>query len=134
MNDDRVQYMIENLKQSQSDKHQFSIKHGFAYKRPQNFKDCIVIRWKHRRRKDKDFIDYERIKECADLCHEISEKYDLYDENHVFLEFDLRAIKVGVYAFFGWSYKIWAIPNEFKEIQEFIIPKLPAWAIVTRKK
>ena len=129
---DRVQYMIDNTLKLENDRYQFSVKHGFSGKRPQHFKDCIVIRWKHRKRKNKDFIDYERIEEYVALCHEISQKYNLYNEKHPLLESSLRLLGVGIYVFSEWN-KVWAIPNEFKRIQEFILPKLPVWAMVTKK-
>lgn len=132
INNDRVQYMIENLQKLEQDRFEFVLKYGFR-NRTQNFNDCIVVRWKHRKRKDKDFIDYERIEEYASLCHEISEKYNLNDERNPLLEFRLKALKVGIYVFFEWNHQTWAIPNEFKEIQEFIIPKLPSWAFLTKK-
>lgn len=128
---DRVAYMVENLERLEEERHQFSIKYGFAYKRPQDFKNCIVIGWKHRKRKDKSFIDYDRIKEYAALCHEISEKYKLYDEKHPLLDCDLRLLKIGIYSFHSF-FKTWAIPNEFQEIQEHILQKLPEWAVVKK--
>jgi len=128
---DRVSYMIENSKRLEEERHQFSIKHGFAYKRPQYFKNCLVIGWKHRKRKDKNFIDYDRIKEYAALCHEMSEKYKLYDEKDPLLDCDLRLLKIGIYSSYSF-FKTWAIPNEFQEIQEYILQKLPEWAVVKK--
>jgi len=129
---DRVAYMVENRKKLEAERHQFGIKHGFVGKRSQYFKDCLVIRWKHRTRKDKNFIDYDRINEWAELCNEISEKYNLYDDKNPLLESELKLLKVGIYVFRSFSLT-WAIPNEFKEIQEYVLSKVPAWAIVSKK-
>lgn len=133
MNDDRVQCMVNTLKKLESDRYEFGIKHEFARKRPQDYKNCVVIRWKHRKRKNKDFIDYERIEEYVVLCHEITDKYQLRDEENSWLEFSLRAFKAGIYVSTHWDFHVWAIPNEFQEIQEFVLSKIPAWAVVTRR-
>jgi hypothetical protein len=133
MNNDRVEYMVNNLKQLEQRRFQFSKEYGFAYKRPQNYKDCIVVRWKPRKRKDKNFIDYDRIEEYVAICHEISQKYNLYDEKDLLLESSLRLIKIGIYVSPSYHLNTWAIPNEFKEIQEYVLSKLPSWATVSFK-
>ena len=123
---------LTNIRLELEDKrHKFAVKHGFAWKRAQNFKNCIVIRWKTI---NNGKIDYQKIDEYVDLCHHLSDKYNLWIEKYPLLESQLRFINVGIYCFYEWSHQTWAIPNESKELQEYILSKLPKWARVSVKK
>jgi hypothetical protein len=119
-----IQKMVDIDKKLMLTKIEFSDKHGFAYKRPQNFKNCIVIRWKT--------SNHSKIEEYTELSNNLSEKYNLWETDSPFLEIQLRLIKIGIYVLYE-SYFIWAIPNEFKDIQEEVLNKLPKWAKVTIK-
>ena len=110
---------------------ELAIKHGFAHKRTQNYKNCVVIRWKTSRNKYE--INYERIEEYVRLCKEISNKYNLWEEKDPFLEFELLLAKIGIYVLYEWDYNTWAIPNENKDIQDFVLSKIPSWGKVVRK-
>ena len=127
----RVEQLSNIRRELESQRHNFAIKHGFAWKRAQNFKNCIVIRWKTA---TKTGVNYKKINEYVDLCHHLSDKYNLWVEEHPLLDSQLRLIKVGIYCFYAWDYQAWAIPNECKELQEYILSKLPKWAIVSVKK
>jgi hypothetical protein len=127
-----VEYMVANLKKLEKLRHQIAVDHGFAYKRAQHFKNCVVIRFKHRKRKNKDFIDHERIEEYVGIAHAISDHYQLWDEKHMFLEAELRLAKIGIYVKLSWC-NIWAIPNSLPELQEYVLGLLPEWAEVTKK-
>ena len=132
---ERVQELIDLRQKLENDKHQFAIKHGFAYKRAQNFKNCIVIRWKTRTKfgvLNESF--YKKAEEYADFCRHLSDKFDLWIEKFPLFENDLRLLKIGVYCFYTWDYQAWAIPNEFKEIQDYILERVPKWAKVSVKK
>lgn len=139
MTKSRVDYMIANRRNLEDQQHQFCIKHGFAWKRPQNFKNCVVIRWKHRKRK-KDlvkqvntFIDYERIESYVAFCHKLEKRYKLTDERDLFLDSELKLFKAGIYCFCDGYSKVWAIPNSNRKIK-YILKNLPSWAVVARKK
>lgn len=123
--------MVENRQRLETLRHDFALKHGFAYKRTQNYKNCVVIRWKASQKKYK--INYERIEEYTALCAEISDKYKLWEEQDPFLESELRLAKIGIYVLCEWDYRTWAIPNENKEIQEYVLGKVPSWAKVVYK-
>lgn len=116
----------------EDDRHKFAIKYGFAYKRAQDFKNCIVIRWKTSPKKYK--ISHSRIDEYVKIANEISQKYDLYIEEYPLLSFDLLLLNAGIYVFSTFDYKAWAIPNENKEVQEYVLSKLPKWAKLSIKK
>ena len=128
---DMVKILVENRQRLEALRHDFALKHGFAYKRTQNYKNCVVIRWKDSRKKYK--INYKRIEEYVAICNEISDKYKLWEEQDPFLEPQLRLVKIGIYALYDWDYQTWAIPNENKEIQEYILGKIPSWAKVVYK-
>lgn len=110
---------------------EFAIRHGFAYKRAQNFKDCIVIRWKTSTKKNE--INYSRIDEYVEISSQLSDKYDLWVKDNPFLEIELRLLKANIYVFTTWDYNAWAIPNEYKEVQDYVLTKLPKWAKVSIK-
>lgn len=136
----RVKYMIKNRKKRTEELYQFRLKHGLIYKRPQHYKNCIVIRWKTVRNPFKKGSDcemtplhYKRIEEYVKISHEVADHYDLWDKKDMFLEEELRLYKVGIDVHCQSYYKLWAIPNEFKEIQDFVLNKVPKWAKVTKK-
>lgn len=132
--DNRIAYITANKRKLENDRQAFAVKHSFWLKRAQDFKHCVVIRWKHRKKKnDKDFIDYERIDQWVDITHNLCDKYELWDERHPFLDTDLMLSKIGIYCFYSWDCKTWAIPNDNKEIQEYVLSQLPAWVKVTTK-
>jgi hypothetical protein len=128
--EERVQWLVENRKKLMDEKHAFAVKHGFAYKRSQNYKDCVVIRWKASQVKYK--INHPRIEEYVSVCHAVSDKYNLWDEDDPFLDSDLRLMQAGIYCITEWEHPTWAIPNEFKEVQDFVLSSLPKWAKVSR--
>lgn len=133
MTDDaKVKYMIENTRKLEDLRHQLALDCGFAYKRPQYYKNCVVIRFSWRKRKDKSFIDYERIEECTTLKHMICDHYDLHDMNHLLLDYDLSLAKVGIYC--RREEHVWAISNDKEKVQKYVLSKLPAWAKVTIKE
>jgi len=111
-------------------KHEFSKKHGFAYKRPQDFRNCIVIRWKT---SNKSKINYDHIDDYVRLCHHLCDKHNL-EELPLFIDNDLKLIKIGIYCFCSWDCQTWAIPNEYKELQDYILSKVPKWAKISVKK
>ena len=127
-----VQKLIAIRTKLEDERHQFALKHGFAYKRAQDFKSCVVIRWKTSRKKYE--INHPRLDEYGKTTHELSEKYDLYVEEYPLLSVDLRLLKAGIYVFSSWDYQAWAIPNENKEIQDYVLSKLPKWVKVSVKK
>ena len=127
----KIESMVANIRKLEALRHQLAIDYGFAYKRPQNFKNCIVIRWKLRKRKSEDFIDYERIEECTCVKHMVCDHYDLWDSKHMLLDYDLMLAKVSIYC--RREEHIWAIPNDKKKVQDYVLSKLPSWAKVTVK-
>lgn len=126
-----VQKLIANRTKLADERHQFALKHNFLGKRSQNFKNCIVIRWKTSRKNHE--INYSRLDEFVRISHELSDKYDLWGEDQL-LESELRLVRAGIYVFSAWDYQAWAIPNENKEIQDYVLSKLPKWAKVSVKK
>jgi hypothetical protein len=40
---------------------------------------------------------------------------------------------IGIYVCNEWGHHTWAIPNENKEIQEYVLGKIPSWAKVVHK-
>ena len=127
-----TQEIIDNRSKLQDIKFNFAEKHNFKFKRTQYYKDCIVIRWKTSRVKYE--IVHDKINEYVDFCHKLCDKYNLWDEKDIFLDSDLRLIKAGIYVIYEYDYNVWAIPNEYKEIQDYIINNLPKWAKITIKK
>jgi hypothetical protein len=123
------EYITNNRRDLEQKRFEFAEKHGFRFKRPQDFKNCVTIHWKHRKRKG---IDYERIVEHAKIAREICKKYQLLDDKNPFLETALMLVKIGVYCSYSY-HDVWAIPNSNKEIQEFVLSKLPKWAEVRHK-
>lgn len=123
------EYITNNRRDLEQKRLEFAEKHGFRCKRPQDFKNCITIHWKFRKRKD---VDYERIVEQANIALEICKKYQLLDEKDPFLETALMLVKIGVYCSYSY-HSVWAIPNSNKEIQEFVLSKLPKWTEVRCK-
>lgn len=126
-----MKMLVENRQRLETLRHNFAIKYNFAYKRTRDYKNCVVIRWKASRKKYE--INYKRIKEYVTLCEEISDKYKLWEEQDLFIESELRLAKIGIYVLYEWDYKTWAIPNENKEIQEYVLGKIPSWAKVVHK-
>jgi len=59
---------------------------------------------------------------------------NLWVEDYPFLETGLLLLKIGIYVFYSWDYQSWAIPNENKEIQDYVLSNLPKWAKVSVKK
>lgn len=128
-----VQYLIADNKKLEEARFEFAKEHGFAFKRPEHFKDCVVIRFPHRRRTDPDFVDHQRINEYVDFMHSVEEHFKLHDEKHPLLDSDLMLIKAGIYSFYSWRKKVWAIPNSNAEVKAFVLANLPKWATVTEK-
>lgn len=128
----RVRQLVELRKDLENKRHEFAKKHGFAYTRAQNFKNCIVIRWKTSRVKYE--INHPRIEEYVKIANELSDKYGLWNDVDLLLEISLRLLGAGIYCFNEWGHNTWAIPNEYKEIQEYVLSKLPKWAKVSVKK
>lgn len=128
----RVQQLIAIRREREEARHEFAVKHGFAYKRAQNFKNCIVIRWKTSRIKYE--INYPRIEEYVKISHDLSDKYKLWHKDDLLLDAELRLFKGGIYVFHEWDHHTWAIPNEYKEMQDYVLSKLPKWAKVSVKK
>jgi hypothetical protein len=91
---------------------------------------CIVIKW---RTAKKYKPNYARIDEYVAVCHDLSEKYKLNDEKDILLESALKLIKINIYVGYQFSYQYWVIPNEFKDIQDDVLSRLPDWAEVQRK-
>lgn len=138
--DERVEYMIANRDKRTKELHEFRIKHGLIYKRPQHYKNCLVIRWKTVRNPFKKGsncemtpLHHKRIEEYVQISHAIADKYELWDEKDIFLEEELRLYKIGIDIHHQCYYKLWAIPDEFKEIQELVLKNLPKWAIAVKK-
>jgi hypothetical protein len=126
----RVERLTEIQTKLEEERFQFGNKHGFVYKRPQNYKNCIVIRWKITRKKYE--INHTRLNEYGRITDELSKKFDLYMEEFPLLGVELRLLKIGIYV--SWSsYPMWAIPNEFKEIQDYVLSNLPKWVQVSVK-
>ena len=122
VDEERVKWLVENHKKLEEERWNFAVKHGFAYKRPQDFKNCIVIRWKW---VFKHKINYPLLEEYTKISHDLSDKYNLWDEKNILLETELRLIKAGIYCFTEFSNTVWAIPNEFKEVQDYVLSKIP---------
>jgi hypothetical protein len=78
-------------------------------------------------------LHHKRIGEYVEISHSICEKYNLWDENDMFLEEELRLYKIGIDIHYQCYYKLWAIPDEFKDIQKLVLRKLPKWAKATKK-
>jgi len=137
---DHVKYMIKNREKREEELYQFRIKHGLIYKRPEHYRNCLVIRWKTTRNPFKKGSDCEmtplhhkRIGEYVKISHSIADKYDLWDKNDILLEEELRLYKVGIDIHTQCYHKLWAIPDEFKDIQKLVLRKLPKWAKATKK-
>jgi hypothetical protein len=113
--------------------HQFAVKYNFSYKRPQYFKNCIVIRWKTSSKPYKlTRLVYNRIEEYVRLAHDLTDKHNLWDANDSFCDEELRLFRIGIYVGNG-TIKYWAIPDDFKETQDYVLSKLPKWAKVVKK-
>lgn len=131
----RVEYLIKNRRERMDAQHQFALKYELAYKRAQDYRNCLVIRWKTVRKPwPMTPLHHKRVEEYVAISHALSDKYKLWDEKDILLEEELRFYKVGIYVIYQSNYKLWAIPNEFKEVQDYVLIKLPKWAKVVRKK
>lgn len=128
----RVRQLVELRTRLENERWEFAKKHGFAHTRAQNFKNCIVIRWITSRVKYK--IVYPKIEEYTKIAHELSDHYNLWNDEDPFLESSLRLLGAGIYVFTHGDHQTWAIPNEYKEVQEYVLSKLPEWAKVSVKK
>lgn len=128
----RVQQLIAIRTKLELARQEFSDKHGFAFKRAQNYKNCIVIRWKASRVKYE--INYPRIEEFTKISHELANEHDLWIKEYPLIESQLLLCQIGIYSFHEWGHITWAIPNEFKEIQDCVLSRLPKWAKVSVKK
>ncbi len=129
--DEKVKRLVDMRKELLTARFEFATKHGFAYKRAQNFKNCIVIRWKCSTKKD--VVNHDRIEEYVELSRKISDKYDLWVKDNPLLEIELRLLKANIYVFTTWDYNAWAIPNEYKGVQDYVLSKLPKWVKVSVK-
>jgi hypothetical protein len=125
-----VKRLIEIRKEREKELYEFKLKYDLIYKKPQYFRNCIVIRWRWSR---KYKINYPHLEEYVDFCHHLSNKYNLSHKEDPFLDNHLKLYKIGIYCFDEFC-KIWAIPDEYKEIQDYVISKLPKWIQVSRKK
>jgi len=122
----------KSILEQENEMFEFSKKHGFAWARPQDFKNCITIHWKQRKRKDKKFIDHKRIIEQVDIMHRIFDKY-ITNWTEEWLDSEYRLSTIGIYSFTHCMHKVWAIPNEYKDVQDHVISMLPEWAEVRVK-
>lgn len=129
--DSRVKFLYDNRKRLETLRLELSFKYGFSFKRTRNYKNCVVIRWKSSRTKCR--VNCKRIDEYIKICKEISDTFSLWEEQDPFLESELRLAKIGIYVLYEYSYITWAIPNEKKDIQDFVLSKVPKWAKVTYK-
>jgi hypothetical protein len=124
--------MPKSILEQETESFEFSKKHGFAWVRPQDFKNCITIHWKYRRKRNKTFIDYDRITEQVDIMHRIFDKY-IPNWTEEWLDSEYRLSTIGIHSFTHYCHKVWAIPNEYKDIQDHVISVLPEWAEVRVK-
>ncbi len=111
-------------------RHAFAVKHGFIYKSPQYHKNCIVIRWKING-------SFKKANEYFDVCNKVFVNYKLINasgKEDWLIETSLRLVMANIYDSVFWDYHHWSIPNEFKEVQEYVMTLLPKWAKMTRKK
>lgn len=129
--DERIRYMTEQYQILEETRHEFAIKHGFAYTRPHNFRHCLIIKWGWIDKNHK--INYPKLEEYVQISHTLSDDYDLWDKKHPLLDSELKMIKAGLYSFQSGNHRYWAIPNENKDLQKYILNKLPKWAIVIEK-
>jgi hypothetical protein len=129
---ERVDYMTENLKKLKELRLAFADQHGFSFKRPQNFKKCIVIYWKAIVAR-KHQINQKKLEEYIQLTHHLSDKYELWDEKHLLFDSELRLAKIGIYSFSSWDRPVWAIPDAHKRLQKYVLNRLPDWAKVSIK-
>lgn len=132
---ERIDYITQQYVFLEDRKHEFAKKNGFAYKRAQDFKNCVLIKWKwvNSRRKTSNQIDYAKLNEYVDLCHKLRERYNLFDEQVPLMETDLVLIKAGIYCFTNWHNKCWAIPNENEEVKNYVLNNVPNWGEVVEK-
>ncbi len=128
-NEERVRRLVESRKRLTELRLAFAAKHGFSFKRSQDFKNCVVIRWKSGKG-----INHPRIDEYVQVCHDLCDKYDLWDKDDPFLDTELKLFRIGILVITEWDHHAWAVPDEYKEVQDYVLTKLPQWAKVVRKK
>jgi hypothetical protein len=135
--------MTRSITKAYSDRAKFMDKHGFSFKKPSQFKDCLVIRFPHRKintsggRNSLGF-DYQRAREISrlwcNLTRNFSKPADFVDNMSYGPDLGLPYLGVytsrtGIKSFIP----LWAIPNEYEKVQNFILENLPEWAKVTKK-
>ncbi len=121
----RVQTLAELFKSQDEARHEFAKKHGFAYRRAQDYRDCVVIRWKAGKAFTKAW--YGKIDEYVALASDLSNEYNLWIE-------EVRMLGTGIYVLTEGDNHVWAIPNEYWDVQENVLAKVPKWAKVSYKK
>lgn len=127
----RVARLVAKHEKESENRMAFAAKFDFSFKRPQYFKNCITIRWKATKKKYE--IDHDRLREYTKICEDLSDKYGLWEEDDPFMDTESRLLKAGIYLTSSSDFHLWTIPNEYKEVQDYVLSKLPEWAKVTKK-
>jgi hypothetical protein len=126
----RVEQLVTKRQAAAERRHAFAIEHGFAYKRPQDFRNCIVIRWKFCDKKYQ--VNYDKLAEYSEVYRLLGETYGLFEADDPFLDSEYVVLKAGVFSCEHYC-RVWAIPNQFKSTQEFVLARIPKWAKVSYK-
>lgn len=127
---DRVERLTKHYEKWRQYRSELGDKYDFSYKRPQNYKNCLVIRWKKKLSSPVTSADFT---EEAEVKHTIYAKYGV-DESDLdwFMDSEFKLAKVGIYVYRS-NFPIWAIPNDNKELQDFVLTLLPKWVKLTYK-
>jgi hypothetical protein len=113
---------IENRQKLHMERLEFGKKYGFLHKRPEHYRNCLVIRWKHSTKK----IEYSKIDDYVEVCCKVCDHYNLWVKDP-FLDTELKVLRIGIYATIHWDYHVWAIPNDYPQVQEFVLKYIPQW-------
>lgn len=105
---------------------QFAEKHGFLSQGTQAFKNCLLIKF--------DFggktIRRQRIIEKTEFQAKVFKHFEKQPPISFSDAMDTegRLVNLGIYLSYHWDRPYWAIPNEFSEVQAFVIQYCPIWA------
>ncbi len=134
--------MTNLITKGYEDRAKFMDKHGFSFTKPRNFKNCLVVRFPHR---DIPYagdpslkFDYERASEIGHLWNSVIRTFSKRRDflNNISLGEELGLPRLGIYTTrvgIKTYIKLWAIPNEYKKVQDFVLENMPSWAKVTWK-
>lgn len=136
-NEETVSAGVQAIRESLERQVTFAQIHGFYMKAPHYWKNCLVLKFDFGRFSQESGPTrtkfHQKVKEKTSFLFTVLDRFETSARKSGGLDMEGRLVELGIYQTYYWSKPHWGIPDQFPEVQAYVLQNLPEWVEVKKR-